>query len=216
MKTLRFNGQEGGAAMHCGVHRTGWRRPGHPLTSQSPTPSSKWPTNIGHHGCILDPSSGILLTMSLRAQRLCFKNYAERSRVLDRPQIDQVLILPSHCSIASKEAIEELKNPVVKTVPTMPWWCIDCLLTGDPAEKWNQFKQMMSKEKHKAYVEWQNNLNSKKDCFTHLQRKTQILDCKAEEVQRFVDSCNSKKFLSALKAVYALQTKHHTISLWGW
>jgi exonuclease III len=72
--------------------------------------------------------------------------------------------------------------------------------------------QLLS-EKNKAYMEWQNDPTSvsKADKFKHLRSKAQKeiremkdkwWDQKADEVQRFADSHNSKQFFNSLKAVY--------------
>ena len=71
-------------------------------------------------------------------------------------------------------------------------------------------------EKRTAFVDWQNDPSSisKKDRFKNLQSKAQRelrqmqdtwWDNKAEEVQHYADSNNSKKLFSALKAVYGPQ-----------
>ncbi|KAL8566906.1 hypothetical protein ACOMHN_008763 [Nucella lapillus] len=68
-------------------------------------------------------------------------------------------------------------------------------------------------EKQKAYLAWQNDIssNSKRDLFKHLQRRAQTGLCrmqdewwkkKADDVQLYADTKNSRMCFSALKAVY--------------
>ena len=68
-------------------------------------------------------------------------------------------------------------------------------------------------EKQKAFTAWQNDLSSisKKDHFKHLQSQAQASlrrmqnewwEQKAKEVQMYADTKNSKRFFSAIKAVY--------------
>ena len=68
-------------------------------------------------------------------------------------------------------------------------------------------------EKNQAYVEWQNDPNSisKADKFRHLREqakkrlcamKYHLWDRKADEVQKYTSSNNSKQFFGALKTVY--------------
>ena len=68
-------------------------------------------------------------------------------------------------------------------------------------------------EKNSAFITWQNDHSSqaKKDRYKHLKKQAQRKlremkdawwDRKAEEVQMYADTHNSKKFISALKAVY--------------
>ena len=75
-----------------------------------------------------------------------------------------------------------------------------------------QITQLLQ-EKNSAFITWQNDHSSqaKKDQYKHLKKQAQRKlremkdawwDRKAEEVQMYADTHNSKKFFSALKAVY--------------
>ena len=75
-----------------------------------------------------------------------------------------------------------------------------------------QITQLL-REKNSAFITWQNDHSSqaKKDQYKHLKKQAQRKlremkdawwDRKAEEVQMYADTHNSKKFFSALKAVY--------------
>ncbi|XP_048577995.1 craniofacial development protein 2-like [Nematostella vectensis] len=115
-------------------------------------------------------------------------------------------------------------------------------LSGDPKEKWNQFRDVVTEtaktalgpktrkhqdwfdenneaienllaRKNKAFMEWQNDPSSaaKKDRFKSLQylaqqeirtMRDQWWEKKAEEIQGFADSNNSKHFFSSFKTVY--------------
>ena len=69
-------------------------------------------------------------------------------------------------------------------------------------------------EKHKAYIEWQND-ESKRDNFKRFQSKVQRelqymednrWDQKAKEVQQYADTNNHKAFFSSLEAAYGPST----------
>ncbi|XP_076054495.1 uncharacterized protein LOC143033187 [Oratosquilla oratoria] len=79
-------------------------------------------------------------------------------------------------------------------------------------ENYETIKSLLD-NKQKAFIEWQNDLSftSKHDRFKHLKRQAQTTlrkmqdkwwKDKAEEVQRYADTQNSKMFYSAIKEVY--------------
>ena len=103
-------------------------------------------------------------------------------------------------------------------------------LTEDCTEIWDQFKNVVNEtdksvlgpkqrihqhwfDDNSTFITWQNDHSSqaKKDRYKHLKKQAQRKlremkdawwDRKAEEVQMYADTHNSKKFFSALKAVY--------------
>ena len=79
-------------------------------------------------------------------------------------------------------------------------------------EKDERIKELLD-DKKKAFIEWQNNISStsKQDRFKHLQRQAQAALCrvqdewwekKANEIETYAATKNSKMFFSTIKDVY--------------